>query len=363
MADPQSAAADETIAPPTLPAEWYHDPAIFERERSLVFARNWALVGRCDQVPQPGDYLRADLAGRPIFVIRDRNGDLKAFHNVCRHRAGPLVTQDLGHCDVLRCAYHGWLYDLQGALKKAPQFLDSEKFNRAAYNLFSVGVETWNGLIFVSLDASGPSLHEWLGDIVGIAAEFPNIEDMTFHREDQIDGRANWKTYGDNSAEGYHVGVVHKALGKAVEREEVIVRPYENGQFVGFDVTYRGDDYSGGRRGFWIYKFPGLLLHFADKSINIERVIPISANQIRLVRWFWFSEESGLSAEAKDTYAANSMEVMREDLAICEAVQRNLEAGVYDEGRLSPSAECGTIYIQRLLRQALDLENEDADHE
>lgn len=346
---------DDIVAPSTetLPAQWYHDEAIFQRERRAIFARNWWLVARMDQVPGPGDFVADEVAGYPVFVVRDRAGALKGFHNVCRHRAGPVVRAATGRCDVLRCAYHGWLYDLEGRLRKAPGFASSADFDPADFGLLPVRVESWNGLIFVCLDDGSPDLAAWLGDVVAIAADFPPLSEMTLFIADEIEGAANWKTYGDNSAEGYHLPFVHSALNKAVVKEETEIKAYENGNFVGFDVRYRVPETGGTRRGFWVYKYPGLLLHFSEAGFNLERVTPLGPRRLRLNRWFWFPEAMPGGSETKDRIVAESSVVMREDLGICEAVQRNLEAGAYHTGRLSPERETGTLFFQSLVRRAL----------
>ena len=105
-----------------LPADWYHAPDIYERERRKVFAREWQWIGRESQLKSPGDYVAAEIAGYRVFAIRDRDGVLRAFHNVCRHRAATVVEKDEGHCDVLRCRYHGWVYDTAGNLRRTPNF-------------------------------------------------------------------------------------------------------------------------------------------------------------------------------------------------------------------------------------------------
>ena len=185
----------------SLPASWYRDAAVFAREQELIFARHWALVARAEQLAMPGDFVTGEVAGRPIFVIRDRAGTLKAFHNVCRHRAGPVVRGAGGHCDVLRCRYHGWVYDLAGRLKKAPGFAAGDGLVLSDFNLFELQAASWNGLVFVCLDPDAAPLETWLGDIVGIARDFPAVERMSFYQEDSVEGRTNWKAYGDNSAE------------------------------------------------------------------------------------------------------------------------------------------------------------------
>ena len=265
--------------PETLPAAWYHDTEIYARERRAVFWTNWALLGRDGELAKPGDYIADDIAGWPVFVIRAKDGTLRGFHNVCRHRAGPLVGEGAGHCNALRCKYHGWLYDTDGALRKAPGLELGKDIEAAEFGLHPVRVGVWNGLVFACLDPDAPDLEAWLGDIVDIAKDFPSVPDMAFKDLVLHEGTANWKNYSDNSCEGYHVGFVHKGLGKTVSDEKIDIRPYENGSFVGFDVTYEASDADASRhgRGFWIYKFPCLLLHFAEYSFNCERVKPVGA--------------------------------------------------------------------------------------
>lgn len=345
---------DTDRIPETLPASWYYDEAVYRRERKAIFARNWLLLGRAEQLSGPGHFVSGEIAGYPVFVIRDRDGRLTGFHNVCRHRAGPIVRAAAGRCDVLRCAYHGWTYDLEGRLRKAPGLTDAKGFDPAGFGLMPVRVETWNGLVFVCLDEAAPVLAAWLGGIVGVADRFAPLSALSFFREDTVEGAANWKTYGDNSAEGYHLPFVHRGLSRAVDKAKTDIAAYPDGEFVGFDVRYRDANGRDAGPGFWIYKFPGLLLHFSERGFNLERVIPLGPGRVRLVRWFWLAPETAEDAAAAEALVAESTAVMREDLGICEAVQKNLEAGIYRSGVLSREREPGTVFFQRLIREALE---------
>jgi phenylpropionate dioxygenase-like ring-hydroxylating dioxygenase large terminal subunit len=136
----------------TIPANWYADAAIYRLEQDRIFAREWMLIGFAAQMPKPGDTLARDIAGRPVFVIRTRDGGLRAFLNICRHRAARLVPEGAGHCDLLRCPYHGWLYDAEGRLKATPEFGDAAELDRGKLGLVSVKAAEWRGLVFVNLD-------------------------------------------------------------------------------------------------------------------------------------------------------------------------------------------------------------------
>ena len=130
----------------TLPAAWYCDPEIYEAERRRIFARNWHLIANGGRLARPGSYVTGDVAGWPVFAVRDRHGELRAFHNVCRHRAGPIFNDEGGVCRALRCRYHGWLYGFDGVLRYAPGIAEPETLDKASLSLFPVRVETWQDL-------------------------------------------------------------------------------------------------------------------------------------------------------------------------------------------------------------------------
>jgi len=339
----------------TLPHRYYHDAETWAFECENVFRRHWWLVGIEADLADPGDYIALTLINWPLIVVRDQAGELRAFYNLCRHRAGPLVTQTSGHCRDFVCRYHGWRYACSGELLKAPGFGDEALGERAQLGLLPLRVDCWNGMVFVCVEESIPDLTRWLGDIPAIAQRFDNTASMQYDGVVSKPARSNWKTYGDNSCEGYHVGMVHRALGSSMQKESVAIDNYDNGQFVGFDVIYHdGEDDSRAGRGFWIYKFPGLLLHFADFAFNAESVLPLAADAIELRRWFWSDAEKAAARGVDSTsIRPNSEQVMDEDVSICEMVQRNLASGVYPGGRLSPRQESGTIYFQQLVRAAL----------
>jgi phenylpropionate dioxygenase-like ring-hydroxylating dioxygenase large terminal subunit len=140
-----------------------------------------------------------------------------------------------------------------------------------------------------------------------------------------------------------------------VLRESVEIDSYDNGEFVGFDVSYSsGQDQSRAGKGFWIYKFPGLLLHFADYAFNAETVLPLDSNAIQIQRWFWsHTEKAAANKIDPASIRPYSEQVIDEDINICERVQHNLRSGVYPGGTLSAQQEPGTIYFQQLVRRAL----------
>ena len=335
----------------SLAATWYHAQPFFEREQREVFARHWTFIASEKDLSESGQYVVADIAGRSVVVVRNGEGVIKGFYNLCRHRAAGLCSGESGKVGLFRCPYHSWSYDLDGALKVAPGFEFDEEM-RGQLGLLPIRVGVWNGLVFACLDWGCESLEEWLGDIREIAKDFPPIEGFEFYRMLENDGGINWKTYSDNSAEGYHLASVHPNLNRALVESKTQIKTYDNGLFVGFDVTYRDEaDGSNGGRGFWVYKFPGLLLHFSMRSFNIERIIPFGPRKTRMRRWFWF--DPSVSSSEREETVRFSNEVMDQDVGICVSVQANLEGGQYETGYLSEDLEPGTIFFQTCLREAL----------
>jgi len=330
----------------TLPASWYHDPAIWERERRAVFGREWQYAGHVSQLDEPGRYVVADVAGFDVLVLVGSDGVLRAFHNVCLHRAGPLVWDREGRCGNLVCRYHGWAYDLEGRLRSARDFGEVDGFDPEAFTLPPVRVEVWRGLVFVNLDADAPSLVAWLGGMAARWEEYP-VESYRWHARAVHPVRANWKAYGDNYGEGYHIPTVHPALNRAVDSRRYEVVLGDGGRWTEHRVPARDGAPTVGR---WLFHYPNLAVNLYPTGMNVERWVPRGPRATDVVFEYFFAP--GHEAEAAASMAS-SAEIMREDLEICEAVQRNLEAGVYEVGLLSPRHEGGLAAVHRLVRAAL----------
>src|SRR5579871_712854 len=133
----------------TIPAAWYHDPDLAALERRAVFGDTWQVAGRADLVADKGTYLTCDVAGEPVLVVRDGDGVLRAFANVCRHRAAPVMTEPSGRASRLRCRYHGWTYDLTGRLRGTPEFDGVADFCKEDNGLTQVAEDTWGPLVFI----------------------------------------------------------------------------------------------------------------------------------------------------------------------------------------------------------------------
>jgi len=339
----------------TLPAAWYRDPAVFEAERRRVFGREWLLFAHESELAEPGSCRAETLAGWPVFVRRSRDGSLRGFHNVCRHRAGPIAPEGASRCRVLRCRYHGWVYGEDGRLERTPDFGEAEGFDPGALGLFPLAVATWRGFVFVSLASEPGPLEASLGRLPALARELP-FEALRFSHRAVHTLRANWKTYVENYLEGYHIPYVHPALHREVDVKAY--RVHAAGRVVTHQVPSRPQVREPVYDGLWAWLVPNVAFNFYGKGLSVERMLPEGPENMRIEYLFFFAEDA--TPEELESALAMCRTVTEEDVAICESVQKNLAAGIYRAGRLSPRHENGVFYFQRWLAETVGREPREA---
>ena len=142
----------------------YTAPEVFEAERSALFATSWIPVGRASEVAEPGSYVTADIAGEPVVVTRTKDGELVALANVCQHRSAVIATGK-GHTTALQCPYHLWTYRLDGTLTGAPGMADTDDFDPTEHCLPRLGVDVWQGFLFVHQDPAAAPMGRGLEEL------------------------------------------------------------------------------------------------------------------------------------------------------------------------------------------------------
>ncbi len=342
----------------TIPSWCYTDPATFVVERGRIFARTWQLVGREDQAASPGSYFTAEVAAEPLLVVRGSDGRLRALSNVCRHRAGPVAKGE-GSCGAFRCGYHGWSYSLDGRLQNTPEFEGVEDFEKESVRLPEFRLETWLGLVFVNLDDAAPSLAETLDELPRELASRGLPEMRLAARKDWFVG-CNWKAYVDNYLEGYHIPIVHPGLMKELDYaryETQTLRSYSlqrspikkrEGGKLRCDPRY--DD--GDALYYWVY--PNLMLNVYPDNYSTNVIVPLSPDRtLTVFEWFLRDPERPENQDAIRQTIEFSDEIQREDIAICEAVQKGLQSRTYDAGRYSVRRESGVHHFHRLYEESM----------
>lgn len=333
-----------TNAAATLPARLYRDPARWPIERARIFARTWLFAAHESEVAAPGAWRADTLAGFPILLLRGEDGRLRGFHNVCRHRAGPLTEGDSGVCDgEIRCRYHGWRYALDGRLKNARDFGAAANFDPRDYSLFPLRIAFWRGLVFVALSDDAPDFDDFiepLGRRLGGRA----FDDgrVALRRAHVL--TCNWKTYVENYLEGYHVPDIHPGLAADIDasrytaemdgRVAIHAAPPKDPQAV--------------YEGLWAWLWPNLGFNLYATGLMLERMSPLGHDRTRLD--YVYLTQAG--EEVAPETLAMSDAVTAEDKRIVERVQENLNAGVYESGRLSPRHEACVGAFQAMVEAA-----------
>jgi len=337
-----------------LPAKYYVDPAMEALDKAAVFARSWQLVGHETQVPDAGDHLVTEIAGLPIVVIRDTAGRIRCYHNVCRHRAGPLALCDGKGAKALRCKYHGWTYTLDGVLRSAPEMGQTEDFDMASIRLPELQVGTWHGLVFVgSVDA--PAFADFTR---GFDSPAPlatlSPAGYVFHKRISYEVACNWKTYCDNYLEGYHVPHIHPALNRLLD-----YRQYRTdcGDWFSYQTSPLESDAAlyGVGDALYYFIYPNTMLNLLRGRLQANRIVPLGVDRCRVEFDYYFAadedDDPGAEARRQADYDFSHL-VQHEDITICEHVQRGLESGSYVAGRLNPLRENAVHHFHELLRAA-----------
>jgi len=330
-----------------LPAAFYHGDAALRRDRDTVFMRSWQLVADASRLADIGDHVVTEIAGVPLVLVRGEDGRVRALHNVCRHRAGPLATCDGRGARRLRCRYHGWTYALDGRLLAASGMEEAEGFDTSAIALPEAQVATWQGLVFAALGNVPP-----LADVLdGIDARIGTDALAGYVRHGRVayDIACDWKVYVDNYLEGYHVPHVHPQLNRMLDYRSYRTECARWHSLQWSPLESAGDLYGNGEAlYYWIW--PNTMLNILPGRLQTNRVLPLGDGRCRVEFDFFHAPDTDPARIARD--AEFSDVVQQEDIAICEQVQRGLESGSYHAGRLSPARESGVHHFHECLRDA-----------
>ncbi len=220
---------NQTSTPPSadgyhLPVEAYTCPSWFERERRELFDRTWQYVGMTDDLRYEGDYMTSDVGASPLVVIRNGDGALAAFQNLCRHRGARLLEGSGNVGRELRCFYHSWAYSLEGNLKRVPQREQFPDIDLACLGLHRASVETWKGMVFLHADVDPEPLSSWLGDFPDAMGPYEPLELRPVDLE-VFEVKSNWKLFAENHIDGYHLWHLHQKSVVGFNHHEQRWRP------------------------------------------------------------------------------------------------------------------------------------------
>jgi len=332
---------------------------MLELEREKIFGRTWQPVGLAKTVAEPGTYFACEIAGEPVVVARARDGILRAFSNVCRHRAS-IIADGCGKAATLRCPYHNWTYGLDGRLLACPEFEGVLDWETSSVQLPKFRAEVWGPHVFVNQNASAPALEEVFGDIPSEIAKLGcAVEQLQFSERREYVIECNWKVYIDNYLEGYHLPAAHPGLMRELEYAQYRVETfrYYSSHFAPIRPPRRGAEprdesrryESDGLSALYYWIFPNFMLNVYPDNLSTNIIVPMGPDRtLTIFEWFGYPGD-GVKRET----IAFSDEIQQEDIGICERVQKGLRSRTYDTGRFSVKRENGVHHFHLLLNEFL----------
>ena len=295
----------------TVPADWdrrglpgwsYHSPAFLELEKEHVFRTHWQIVGHISDVPEPGNYLTMDVVGERALIVRGRDGVVRGFHNICRHRGSRVVASEKGTCkNALVCPFHGWVYNLDGTLRGAARPRSFPELDKTEFGLMPLDLEIWMGLIFIRFrKGPQPSVAKLMQPFEEEFAHYRSADMVPTTGIRTQTSPVNWKSVRDVDNEGYHVAMAHPAL-QDLYGSTYFDEPFVNGVSRSF-ATYNphaGRRWSvknyvriapeavhlpGELRKAWIYygMFPNMVLAMTPESVQFYQEFPLSTGETLL---------------------------------------------------------------------------------
>ncbi len=361
-------------APPAVPAEApdsaagsvstpagrsYWDPSIYEIELDRCFYRNWLCVGREEQLSKPGDFRTRAVGREQILLVRDTDGTLRGFYNLCRHRGSRVVVPAEGTgARSFICPYHAWSYGLDGRLVGAPHMDGQPGFERAESGLHPIRVATWGGFVWANLEPGGETLAAALAPFFGRFDRLP-LADLRLGGRREYEVEANWKILVENFSECYHCAPVHPALNRLTPylsgaNDARFLGPSGPGRFAGGYMEFAGDFQSMTRTGYtrrpripgttaedrrrvyYYVVFPNLFFSLHPDYLMVHRCWPTSPTHSRIENEFYFPPQAMDDPTFDPTDAIDLWdEINRQDWEVCALAQQGMRSRAWSGGRYS----------------------------
>ena len=334
----------------TPPSSWYLDARFFALESRTVFHHHWQYIGLTDQIPNEGDYVTGKFMHQPWVLIRGKDKKVRAFYNVCRHHAA-CVASGAGNTRQLTCPYHGWTYELDGTLRKAPKTDGIRDFDPKEYGLVPLQIEELGRFVFAHFGRPEKSVEE---SYPGILARLEEMNSSSLHFVKRVTYLldCNWKVFVDNYLDGgYHVSQLHQDLASELDLSSYRTEIFD---LYSIQSCHSGQRASkrlqGGALYAWLY--PNVMINRYGNMMDVNWVIPRTENTCEVIFDYFFDTVEGESAKkAIELALKNSDQVQKEDMDISRSVQTGLGSAAYDQGRYSPVFEAPALHFHHLLKK------------
>ena len=365
-----------------LPNECYTNEQYLEYERDKIFCDKWTVIGVGSSIPNPGDAKPYNLLGIPLIIVRDRDLNIRVFHNVCSHRGFKLIDKPCTLKNVIRCPYHSWSYDLTGNLVATPHIgglniHNSDQFKKNQSNLKEVRSKVWMDIIFVNINSNEIDFEEYIKPLEDRWSKFINHDDqkLLIHSNDygyfNLEVKSNWKFAIENYCESYHLPTIHPELNKVSDiNDHYHIQGLPN-RFAGqgsekyeqpikgnkkFD-TFNNWDKKSIKNSEYIALFPNVMIGLHIDHFYVFWLEPLATNKTKEhMQMYYIGEKSANGEELKELRKENARfwkDVMLEDISAIEGMQEGRGSPVYNGGNFSPVMDQPTHQFHKWVANSL----------
>lgn len=324
----------------SLRKQAYTEQRWYDIDQAAIIRKSWQWVCHGEKLRAPGAYVAAEVGGQPILLVRGRDGALRGFYNVCKHRAMRLCEGE-GRTSKIMCPYHAWTYDLEGRLKRAPETGNLVDFAIDEICLDPVRVEEFCGFVFANLDPSAASLAEQSGALGDEIRQWaPDVERLTFAKRLNYDIRSNWKNVVDNFLECYHCPIAHKDFVSLVDMDTYSVTTH------GIYSSHMAEAGKAGNTAYsidhatvtdhavwWLWPNTCIMRYPGRGNLIILQVIPAGPDRTLETYDFFLETAEPFDAELESIRYLDEV-LQQEDIWLVENVQRGMETPAFTQGRI-----------------------------
>ncbi len=326
-----------------LHPRYYTDPEIFRAERNGLLSSTWQYAGHESQVRDQGDFFTFEVAGQNLFCIRDEESTIRAFYNVCQHRAHELV-QGRGNKRVIVCPYHAWTYNLDGQLRYGRNLSSVEELDCSQIRLTSVRLENFHGFLFVNLDPAAEPMDAWFPNVRDEVSEFvPQINQLSVLHTEKLIEECNWKVSVENYSECYHCSINHKTFSNGIVKPETYdIQPQgyclrhttecQNLDKMSYSIDVNANRTAAKYSSWYLWPmfsfqvYPGNVLNtYCWRELNTDRVE---------VQRGWYTVDGEDATVIRQLAEQDLQTTVAEDIGLVESVQRGLHSRGYQPGPL-----------------------------
>lgn len=327
----------------SLEARYYTDPAMFENEKRGLLAETWQFAGHVAQLSEPGDYLTFTIAGENLFCVRDNEGEIRSFYNVCQHRAHELL-QGSGNTRMIICPYHSWTYELSGQLRSGLNLKAAPQIDISSICLPEVCTEIFHGFIFVNLDPNAKPMDEWFPGVrEELSAFVPHITELCPLEWVEVEEQCNWKVAVENYSECYHCRTNHPTFASGVIKPETYdIQPQghclrhttecQNLDQMSYPIDPHANEHAGDYSSWFLWPMFSFQV-YPGNVLNTYHWRPLAVDRVQVIRG-WYSIEGEESEVVRGLARQDRETTVEEDIDLVESVQRGLSSRGYTPGPL-----------------------------